>query len=113
VAWPDRTAGTREGPGHRPSGLAGGCGPNLGRPLADELADIAGLPLALFVEHAAYAIRGGNSGPPLDRLLDDAGQPQQLRRAARLRSTSRRELTEQLLDAPTEFRAHLLDFLAR
>jgi DNA-binding transcriptional ArsR family regulator len=87
-------------------------GPNLGRPLADELADIAGLPLTLFVEHAGYAIRGGNSGPPLDRLLDDPEQQQQLRRAARLRSTSRSELTEQLLDAPTEFRAHLLDFLA-
>lgn len=88
-------------------------GPGLGRPLADELADLADLPLALFVEHAAYAIRSGNSGPPLDRLLDDAEQRQQLRRAARLRSTSRRELAEQLLDAPTAFRTNLLEFLAR
>lgn len=88
-------------------------GPSLGRSLADELAGIAHLPLARFVEHAGYAIRSGNSGPPLDRLLDDAGQQRELRRAARLRSTSRRELAEQLLDGPAAFRADLLDFLAR
>src|SRR5688572_33036737 len=42
--------------------------PVLGRPLAGELDDIARLPLPLFAEPAAYAIRSGNSGPPLDRL---------------------------------------------
>jgi DNA-binding transcriptional ArsR family regulator len=87
--------------------------PVLGRPLAGELDDIARLPLPLFAEHAAYAIRSGNSGPPLDRLLQDAEQRQQLRRAARLRSTGRRELADQLLDQPAEFRAELLDFLDR
>ncbi|MEU4157959.1 DUF5937 family protein [Actinoplanes sp. NPDC026670] len=88
-------------------------GPQPGRALADELADVADLPLDRFAEHAGYALRGGNSGPPLDALLHDTGQQQHLRRAARLRSTSRRELTEQLLDGPGAFRADLLEFLAR
>jgi DNA-binding transcriptional ArsR family regulator len=87
--------------------------PALGRPLGHELADISRLPLPLFAEHAGYAIRGGNSGPPLDRLLDDPEQQHQLRRAARLRSTGRSELADRLLEAPTAFRDDLVDFLAR
>jgi DNA-binding transcriptional ArsR family regulator len=87
--------------------------PALGRPLAQELAAVAGLPLPVFVEHAAYAIRSGNSGPPLDRLLDDPDQQRHLRRAARLRSTARSDLADRLLDAPATFRTDLLDFLAR
>jgi DNA-binding transcriptional ArsR family regulator len=88
-------------------------GASLGRRLPDELAAMADLPMQRFAEHAGYAIRGGNSGPALDRLLQDADQQQQLRRAARLRSTARTELADRLLDSPQTFRTDLLDFLSR
>lgn len=85
----------------------------LGRRLAEELEAVARLPVARFAEHAGYAIRGGNSGPPLDRLFEDDVQRDQLLRAARLRSTARSELADRLFDSPEGFRADLLDFLAR
>jgi DNA-binding transcriptional ArsR family regulator len=85
----------------------------LGRKLADELADIADLPLPRFAEYAAYAIRGGHSGVRLDRILDDPEQQQHLRHTVQQRSTARSELADQLLIAPAAFRDRLLDFLAR
>jgi DNA-binding transcriptional ArsR family regulator len=84
----------------------------LGRSLADELTDIAELPLPRFAEYAAYAIRGGPTGASFPRLLDDTAQQQQLTRSARLRSTDRSELAARLLDSPSVFRADLLDFLS-
>jgi DNA-binding transcriptional ArsR family regulator len=85
----------------------------LGRSLADELGDIADLPIPRFAEYAGYAIRGGNSGSALGRLLDDPQQQAQLRQAARLRSTNRSELVDRLLDSPAGFRTELLEFLGR
>jgi DNA-binding transcriptional ArsR family regulator len=83
----------------------------VGRGLADELADIAELPIPLFAEYAGYAIRGGPTGVSFGRLLDDPAQRQQLIRSARLRSTARSELAARLLDSPATFRADLLAFL--
>jgi DNA-binding transcriptional ArsR family regulator len=83
----------------------------LGRSLADELKDIADLPISLFTEHVGYAIRGGPTGASFTRLLDDPAERLQLIRSARLRSTARNELATRLLDSPAAFRADLLAFL--
>src|SRR5215210_5739610 len=81
------------------------------RTLAEELADIESLPLPLFAELTGYAIRGGNSGAPLNRVLRDAGQRAGLLAATERRSTARAELARRLLDAPDALRADLLDLL--
>lgn len=86
---------------------------SLGRSLADELADIADLPLPHFAELAGYAVRGGHSGASLDRILDDPEQQQHLRHTVRQHSTARSELADHLLSAPAAFRDSLLDFLFR
>ncbi|NGO07979.1 helix-turn-helix transcriptional regulator [Streptomyces sp. HC44] len=83
------------------------------RPLDAELADIADLPPPLFAELTGYAIRGGNSGTPLDRVLSDRTQREGLLAAAERRSTARAELAHRLLDAPDSLRADLLDLLAQ
>ncbi|GGX43229.1 hypothetical protein GCM10010321_69670 [Streptomyces chartreusis] len=83
------------------------------RPLDAELTDLAELPLPLFVELTGYAIRGGNSGAPLDRVLDDREQREGLLTAAEQRSTARAELARRLLAAPEPLRADLLDLLAQ
>lgn len=87
--------------------------PTLGRSFADELADIADLPIPRFAEYAAYAIRGGHSGARLERILEDPEQQRHLRYTVRQRSVDRSELADQLLTAPAAFRDRLLDFLAR
>jgi DNA-binding transcriptional ArsR family regulator len=87
--------------------------PLLGRCLADELADIADLPLPRFAEYAGYAVRGGHSGLRLDRILTDPEQQRHLRSTVRQRSTARTELADQLLGSPAAFRDRLLEFLAR
>jgi DNA-binding transcriptional ArsR family regulator len=87
--------------------------PPLGRGLTEELADIGELPMPRFAEYAGYAIRGGNSGTRLDRILDDPEQQRHLNHTALLRSTARSELADQLLASPATFRDRLLDFLAR
>ncbi|WP_086846663.1 DUF5937 family protein [Streptomyces coeruleofuscus] len=81
------------------------------RTLAEELADIESLPLPLFAELTGYAIRGGNSGSPLNRVLHDAGQRAGLLAATERRSTARAELARRLLDGPDALRADLLDLL--
>ncbi|MDQ0750030.1 DNA-binding transcriptional ArsR family regulator [Streptomyces africanus] len=83
------------------------------RLLDAELADIADLPPPLFAELTGYAIRGGNSGTPLDRVLSDRTQREGLLAAAERRSTARAELAHRLLDAPDSLRADLLDLLAQ
>jgi DNA-binding transcriptional ArsR family regulator len=83
------------------------------RPLCAELADIEELPLPLFAELTGYAIRGGNSGVPLNAVLHDAEQRAGLLAAADRRSTARAELARRLLQSPEELRADLLDLLAR
>jgi DNA-binding transcriptional ArsR family regulator len=87
--------------------------PSLGRNLADELADVADLPLPRFAEYAGYAVRGRRSGARLDRILDDPEQQQQLRHTVRQRSSDRSELADHLLSAPAAFRDRLIDFLDR
>ncbi|WP_367323236.1 DUF5937 family protein [Streptomyces sp. HUAS ZL42] len=81
------------------------------RTLAEEIADIERLPLPLFAELTGYAIRGGNSGPPLNRILGDAGQRAGLLASAERRSTARAELADRLLDDPGTLRTDLLDLL--
>ncbi|MEX2970750.1 DUF5937 family protein [Streptomyces sp. C184] len=83
------------------------------RPLDAELADIADLPLPRFAELTGYAVRGGNSGAPLDRVLHDSTQRDDLLAAAELRSTARAELARRLLDAPDELRSDLLALLSQ
>ncbi|MFE6942211.1 ArsR/SmtB family transcription factor [Streptomyces chartreusis] len=83
------------------------------RPLEAELTDVAELPLPLFVELTGYAIRGGNSGASLDRILNDRAQREGLLTAAEQRSTARAELARRLLDSPEALRADLLDLLAQ
>jgi DNA-binding transcriptional ArsR family regulator len=81
------------------------------RALAEELAVIADMPLPRFAELTGYAVRGGNSGSTLDRLLDDADQRANLIASAELRSTARAELARRLLGDPECLRAGLLDLL--
>ncbi|MFF9772782.1 DUF5937 family protein [Streptomyces sp. NPDC013978] len=83
------------------------------RPLGAEVEDIARLPLPLFAELTAYAIRGGNSGMPLDRVLEERAQREGLLEAAERRSTARSELARRLLHAPESLRTDLLDLLDR
>lgn len=83
------------------------------RSLEAELTDIGDLPLPRFAELTAYAIRGGNSGSPLDHVLDEAAQRESLLSAAELRSTARAELARRLLGAPEALRADLLGLLSR
>jgi DNA-binding transcriptional ArsR family regulator len=82
-----------------------------GRELADELGDIADLPLDRFVELTGFAVRGGNSGTPLDDLLRDGRQRAGLLAAAEQRSSVRTELAHRLLDAPEALRTDLLAML--
>jgi DNA-binding transcriptional ArsR family regulator len=82
------------------------------RPLGAELTDIADLPLPRFAELTGYAVRGGNSGAPLDRVLHDSAQREGLLAAAELRSTTRAELARRLLDDPEALRADLTALLA-
>ncbi|MFF0398623.1 DUF5937 family protein [Streptomyces sp. NPDC005248] len=83
------------------------------RSLDAELADLADLPLPRFAELTGYAVRGGNSGTPLDRVLHDATQRDGLLAAAELRSTARAELAHRLLEAPQTLRTDLLELLAQ
>lgn len=83
------------------------------RSLEAELTDIGDLPLSRFAELTAYAVRGGNSGSPLDHVLDDPAQRASLLSAAELRSTARAELARRLLGAPEVLRADLLALLTQ
>lgn len=87
--------------------------PAADRSLAEEIADIERLPLPLFTELTGYAVRGGNSGAPLNRLLEDPGQRAGLLASAERRSTARAELADRLLDDPDGLRTDLLDLLVR
>ncbi|EGX57331.1 ArsR family transcriptional regulator [Streptomyces zinciresistens K42] len=82
------------------------------RCLSDELDAVADLPLPVFAELTGYAVRGGNSGAPLDRVLHDPAQRRSLLAAAELRSTTRTDLARRLLDDPDALRRHLLALLA-
>lgn len=81
------------------------------RPLADELADIAAMPLPRFAELTGYAVRGGNSGAPLDAVLHDPAQRAGLLATAEVRSTTRAELADRLFGSPESLRTDLLDLL--
>ncbi|MBP2324980.1 DNA-binding transcriptional ArsR family regulator [Kibdelosporangium banguiense] len=81
------------------------------RTLTQELADIEALPQARFAELTGYAIRGGNTGEPLDLVLTDPAQQKGLRATAELRSTTRAELADRLLTSPTALRTDLIELL--
>jgi len=87
--------------------------PVPGRSLAEELADVADLPIRRFAEYAGYAVFGGYSRTSLAQVLEDPEQQRQLRKTVRQRSTDRSELADQLLTSPAGFRDRLLDFLTR
>jgi DNA-binding transcriptional ArsR family regulator len=81
--------------------------------LGNELDRAASLPIADFVEMTGEALFGSNGVVSMTRLYTDPGKRKWFFDRLRLRSASRLELAQWLLENPVEFRAELFAFLER
>lgn len=83
-----------------------------GRVLEDELEAVRTLPISLFVEAAAWAVRGGHSGAPSGQaLLGSASAQAEVLERARSRGPLALEVAQQLFSDPETFRERLVGLL--